>query len=125
MPLAMMSPDQVQQTGSVVTRALSVIEDALPWLTQNLTRLYEQLRSGRLQEAAHEMTRKFRAAYAEVDAQAQDDVGGETSPREHYTVGGAPINVGKYRSCVGCTCGDPCGAGGCACGCACGPEENP
>jgi len=116
--LAGMTPDQVQKLDATYRRAYGLVQDALPWLTEGLRKLFGDLREGRFAEARESMMRRYREKYAETSLQTQNEVG-RADPVEHYTVGGAPINVGKYRDCVGCTCSDPCADGSCASCCDC------
>ena len=110
--LAAMTPDQVQQAAEEYLHAYDLVQDALPWLTEGLRAILGQLQQGRFAEAKATMLRRYKDKYVDGSASLQDEVG-RASPVEHYSVGGAPINVGKYRECVGCTCADPCADGEC------------
>ena len=120
--LASMTPDQVQKMAATYRHAYEMVQEALPALTEGVRTLLGQLRSGRLQEAQESMLRRYTDYYADTNKQVQDEVG-RGNPVEHYTTGGAPINTGKYKECVGCTCADPCADGSCqSCtNCECSP----
>jgi hypothetical protein len=120
--LATMTPDQVQALAARYRRAYDLIQDALPWLTEGLRTLLGQLQQGEFVQARETMIRRYKDRYVDQSARVQDEVGRD-SPIEHYTVGGAPINVGKYRECVGCTCADPCADGSCESCCECSKTE--
>lgn len=110
--LAMMTPEQVQKLADDYHRAYQLVKEALPWLTERMDKLLGRLRDGRIEEARSELAREMAARYQETSVTAQDEVGRDNAV-ERYTVGGAPINVGKYRACVGCDCPDPCAGGTC------------
>lgn len=110
--LASMTPEQVQKLGADYYRAYQMVKEALPWLTERMDTLLGRLKDGRIEEAREHLAREMASQYAETSASAQEEVGRD-NPVERYTVGGAPINVGKYRACVGCTCEDPCADGSC------------
>jgi len=121
-PLAGMTPDQVQKSAATYRHAYEMVEEALPALTESVRTLLGQLRAGQLNEARDLMLRRYTDFYADTNKQVQDEVG-RNNPVEHYTTGGAPINTGKYKECVGCTCADPCADGSCqSCtNCECSP----
>ena len=116
--LAMMTPEQVQAQAAIFRHAYDLIQDALPWLTDGLRTLLGQLGQGEFDAARRTMLSRYKNKYIEGSPTVQTEVG-RVSPVEHYTVGGAPINVGKYRECVGCTCADPCADGSCESCCNC------
>src|SRR5271166_189664 len=110
--LAAMTPEQVQELAAQFRHAYDLVQDALPWLSDGLRTLLGQLQRGQYAQARGSMQRRFKDKYvSEAPSQAAEDVG--ASPVAKYTVGGAPINVGKYRACTGCTCADPCADGSC------------
>jgi len=117
--LATMTPQQVQQVADHFRRAYDLVQDALPWLSDGLRTLLGQLQRGEI--TSSRTPRRFRDRYVDGPA-ATHGTGGTasaTTPVENYTTGGAPINVGKYRACVGCTCTDPCADGSCESCCEC------
>jgi hypothetical protein len=116
--LATMTPEQVQALSAHYRRAYGLIQDALPWLSQPLRELVGQLREGRFGQARESMLRRYKTKYVDRSPNVQNEVG-RADPVEHYTAGGAPINVGKYRECTGCTCPDPCADGNCESCCEC------
>ena len=118
--LAAMTAEQIQKFANDYHHAYQLVNEALPWLTERMGRLLGRLKEGRIEEARSELARELQARYAETSVAAQDEVGRDNAV-EHYTTGGAPINVGKYRACVGCDCPNPCSGGTCptcsSCGC--------
>ena len=116
--LGSLTPDQVQALAGHYRRAYKLVQDALPWLQDGMRTLLGQLQQGDFAQARAAMRRRFKDRYVDDTVAVQNEVG-RASPVEHYTVGGAPINVGKYRACVGCTCPDPCADGSCESCCEC------
>ena len=116
--LAAMTPEQVQAEAAQYRHAYERVQDALPWLTEGLRTILGQLQQGKFAEARGTMLRRYKDQYVDGSVAVQNEVG-RASPIEHYTVGGAPINIGKYRECVGCTCPDPCADGSCESCCNC------
>lgn len=118
-PMGSMTPDQIAKLAATYHRAYTLVESALPWLTENMNRLLAQLAAGHIDAAKADVAKRFVHGYgAAMNTEKKTDA--ESSPVEHYTTGGAPINIGKYRACVGCKCDDPC-KNGCSCG-SCGCE---
>jgi len=103
----------------VIIKAHEMIKDALPWLTRDMQLLVDRLKAGDYGPARSDLAQRFVDKYAGQVAAAKSAAETPADPRAEYTTGGCPINVGKYRACVGCECDDPC-ASGCECKCDCG-----
>jgi|SRR5579859_210666 len=103
------SLEQVQKEAEAHARVYEALKNQTPWITKELARAKAAIESGSLAHWKEHVGRRL-----------EDRFGGAEKVKErfdHFIVAGAPMNLGQYRRCTGCTCTDPFGS--CVCG-ACG-----